>query len=123
MIRLWNAHVGIVFLFGRLHVANGVIGDGLAVVIGQQIAPGAGGIGVVFRLQRRAQSAGGVGVLLDGGKLASAPFRGTRKIVLRVFVLSISRQRNLVKQKKSFPCLPSSLTCGVFVSFASALLM
>ena len=47
------------------HVADAVVGDGLAVVLGQQIGPAAVAVGVGFGLQNLAQSTGCIGVPLD----------------------------------------------------------
>ena len=44
------------------HVADGVMTDRLAVVLGQQVAPAAVAVGVGFGLQNLAQSTGGIGV-------------------------------------------------------------
>ena len=46
------------------HVADAVVGDGLAVVLGQQIRPVAVAIGVCLGLQNLAQGAGCIGVSL-----------------------------------------------------------
>ena len=50
----------------RQHVANGITGNGLAVVPGQQIAPSAI-IGIVDSALHRTQCAGGIGILLPTG--------------------------------------------------------
>ena len=47
------------------HVANAVVGDGLAVVLGQQIGPAAVAVGVSLSLQNLAQGTGCIGVPLD----------------------------------------------------------
>ena len=47
------------------HVADAVVGDGLAVVLGQQIGPAAVAVGVGLSLQNLAQGAGCIGVPLD----------------------------------------------------------
>ena len=48
------------------HVPDGVVGDGLAVVLGQQIIPAAVAVGVGLGLQNIAQGAGRIGVTLYG---------------------------------------------------------
>ena len=52
------------------HIADGVAGDGLAVVAGEQILPAAVPIGIADRTQTGAQGAGGVCVLLPAGDIA-----------------------------------------------------
>ena len=47
------------------HIADAVVGDGLAVVLGQQIIPAAVAVGVGLGLQNLAQGAGCIGVALD----------------------------------------------------------
>ena len=47
------------------HIADAVVGDGLAVVLGQQIGPAAVAVGVGLSLQNLAQGAGCIGVPLD----------------------------------------------------------
>ena len=47
------------------HIADAVVGDGLAVVLGQQVRPAAVAIGVCLGLQNLAQGAGCIGVALD----------------------------------------------------------
>ena len=47
------------------HVADAVVGDGLAVVLGQQIGPAAVAVGVGLGLQNIAQGTGCIGVPLD----------------------------------------------------------
>ena len=44
------------------HVADGIVPDRLAVVLGQQVRPAAVAVGVSFGLQNLAQSTGGIGV-------------------------------------------------------------
>lgn len=51
------------------HIANGVTGNGLAVVAGQQITPGTI-IGIVDSALHRTQRTGGVGILLAAGDVA-----------------------------------------------------
>ena len=46
------------------HVADAVVGDGLAVVLGQQVRPAAVAVGVGFGLQNLAQGTGCIGVPL-----------------------------------------------------------
>ena len=48
------------------HIADAVVGDGLAVVLGQQIIPAAVAVGVGLGLQNVAQGAGRIGVTLYG---------------------------------------------------------
>lgn len=48
----------------RQHIANGVAGNGLAIIAGQQIAPCGITIGVVDGALHRPQRAGGVGIFL-----------------------------------------------------------
>ena len=47
------------------HVADAVVGDGLAVVLGQQVCPAAVAVGVGLGLQNVAQGTGCIGVPLD----------------------------------------------------------
>ena len=56
------AHPGVAGAVVAGHVADAVVGDGLAVVLGQQIRPAAVAIGVGFGLQNVAQGAGCIGV-------------------------------------------------------------
>ena len=56
------AHPGVAGAVVAGHVANAVVGDGLAVVLGQQVRPAAVAVGVGFGLQNLAQSAGCIGV-------------------------------------------------------------
>ena len=56
------AHPGVAGAVVGEHVANAVVGDGLAVVLGQQVCPAAVAIGVCIGLQNLAQSAGCIGV-------------------------------------------------------------
>ena len=56
------AHPGVGGAVVGEHVADAVVGDGLAVVLGQQIGPAAVTIGVCLGLQNLAQSAGCIGV-------------------------------------------------------------
>ena len=56
------AHPGVAGAVVGEHVADAVVGDGLAVVLGQQIRPAAVAIGVGFGLQNLAQGAGCIGV-------------------------------------------------------------
>ena len=58
------AHPGVGGAVVAGHVANAVVGDGLAVVLGQQVRPAAVAIGVGLGLQNLAQSAGCIGVPL-----------------------------------------------------------
>ena len=59
------AHPGVGGAVVGEHVADAVVGDGLAVVLGQQIGPAAVAIGVCLGLQNVAQGAGCIGVPLD----------------------------------------------------------
>ena len=59
-----TAHPGVGGAVVAGHVANAVVGDGLAVVLGQQVRPAAVAIGVGLGLQNLAQSAGCIGVPL-----------------------------------------------------------
>ena len=59
------AHPGVAGAVVAGHVADAVVGDGLAVVLGQQIGPAAVAVGVGFGLQNLAQGAGCIGVALD----------------------------------------------------------
>ena len=58
------AHPGVAGAVVAGHVADAVVGDGLAVVLGQQIRPAAVAIGVSFGLQNLSQGAGRIGVPL-----------------------------------------------------------
>ena len=60
-----TAHPGVAGAVVGEHVADAVVGDGLAVVLGQQVRPAAVAIGVSFGLQNLAQGAGCIGVPLD----------------------------------------------------------
>ena len=59
-----TAHPGVGGAVVAGHVANAVVGDGLAVVLGQQVRPAAVAVGVCFGLQNVAQGAGCIGVPL-----------------------------------------------------------
>ena len=59
------AHPGVAGAVVGEHVADAVVGDGLAVVLGQQISPAAVAVGVGLSLQNLAQGAGCIGVPLD----------------------------------------------------------
>ena len=59
------AHPGVAGAVIGEHVADAVVGDGLAVVLGQQIGPAAVAVGVGLSLQNLAQGAGCIGVPLD----------------------------------------------------------
>ena len=59
------AHPGVGGAVVGEHVADAVVGDGLAVVLGQQIIPAAVAVGVGLGLQNIAQGAGCIGVPLD----------------------------------------------------------
>ena len=59
------AHPGVAGAVVGEHVADAVVGDGLAVVLGQQIGPAAVAVGVGLSLQNLAQGAGCIGVPLD----------------------------------------------------------
>ena len=59
------AHPGVGGAVVGEHVADAVVGDGLAVVLGQQIRPAAVAVGVGFGLQNLAQGTGCIGVPLD----------------------------------------------------------
>ena len=54
----------------RKRIADGVIGNGLAVIACQQVAPVRITVGIGNRIQCRAQSACGVGILLPGEDVA-----------------------------------------------------
>ena len=56
------AHPGVGGAVVGEHVADAVVGDGLAVVLGQQIGPAAVAVGVGLGLQNLAQGAGCIGV-------------------------------------------------------------
>ena len=56
------AHPGVGGAVVACHVADAVVGDGLAVVLGQQIGPAAVAVGVGLGLQNLAQGAGCIGV-------------------------------------------------------------
>ena len=58
------AHPGVAGAVVGEHVADAVVGDGLAVVLGQQIGPAAVAIGVCLGLQNVAQGTGCIGVPL-----------------------------------------------------------
>ena len=58
------AHPGVAGAVVAGHVADAVVGDGLAVVLGQQIRPAAVAVGVGLGLQNIAQGAGCIGVPL-----------------------------------------------------------
>ena len=59
------AHPGVGGAVVGEHVADAVVGDGLAVVLGQQVCPAAVAVGVGLVLQNFAQGAGCIGVPLD----------------------------------------------------------
>ena len=59
------AHPGVAGAVVGEHVADAVVGDGLAVVLGQQIGPAAVAVGVGLGLQNVAQGTGCIGVALD----------------------------------------------------------
>ena len=59
------AHPGVAGAVVGEHVADAVVGDGLAVVLGQQVRPAAVAVGVGFGLQNLAQGTGRIGVPLD----------------------------------------------------------
>ena len=59
------AHPGVGGAVVGEHVADAVVGDGLAVVLGQQVRPAAVAVGVGLVLQNVAQGAGCIGVPLD----------------------------------------------------------
>ena len=59
------AHPGVGGAVVACHVADAVVGDGLAVVLGQQIGPAAVAVGVCLGLQNVAQGTGCIGVPLD----------------------------------------------------------
>ena len=59
------AHPGVAGAVVGEHVADAVVGDGLAVVLGQQIGPAAVAVGVCLGLQNLAQGTGCIGVALD----------------------------------------------------------
>ena len=56
------AHPGVGGAVVGEHVADAVVGDGLAVVLGQQVRPAAVAVGVGFGLQNLAQGTGCIGV-------------------------------------------------------------
>ena len=56
------AHPGVGGAVVAGHVADAVVGDGLAVVLGQQVRPAAVAIGVCLGLQNIAQGTGCIGV-------------------------------------------------------------
>ena len=58
------AHPGVAGAVVGEHVADAVVGDGLAVVLGQQISPAAVAVGVGLGLQNLAQGTGCIGVPL-----------------------------------------------------------
>ena len=58
------AHPGVGGAVVGEHVADAVVGDGLAVVLGQQVRPAAVAVGVGFCLQNLAQGTGCIGVPL-----------------------------------------------------------
>ena len=58
------AHPGVAGAVVACHVADAVVGDGLAVVLGQQVRPAAVAVGVGLGLQNIAQGAGCIGVPL-----------------------------------------------------------
>ena len=58
------AHPGVGGAVVACHVADAVVGDGLAVVLGQQVRPAAVAVGVGFGLQNLAQGTGCIGVPL-----------------------------------------------------------
>ena len=60
-----TAHPGVGGAVVACHVADAVVGDGLAVVLGQQIGPAAVAVGVGLGLQNVAQGTGCIGVALD----------------------------------------------------------
>ena len=60
------AHPGVAGAVVGEHVADAVVGNGLAVVLGQQIRPAAVAVGVGLVLQNFAQGAGRIGVTLYG---------------------------------------------------------
>ena len=60
-----TAHPGVAGAVVAGHVANAVVGDGLAVVLGQQVRPAAVAVGVGLGLQNLAQGTGCIGVALD----------------------------------------------------------
>ena len=59
------AHPGVGGAVVGEHVADAVVGDGLAVVLGQQVRPAAVAVGVCLGLQNLAQGTGCIGVPLD----------------------------------------------------------
>ena len=59
------AHPGIGGAVVGEHVADAVVGNGLAVVLGQQVCPAAVAVGVGLVLQNFAQGTGCIGVPLD----------------------------------------------------------
>ena len=58
------AHPGVAGAVVGEHVADAVVGNGLAVVLGQQIGPAAVAVGVCLGLQNLAQGTGCIGVPL-----------------------------------------------------------
>ena len=60
------AHPGVAGAVVGEHVADAVVGDGLAVVLGQQVRPAAVAVGVGLGLQNVAQGTGCIGVPLYG---------------------------------------------------------
>ena len=56
------AHPGVAGAVIGEHVADAVVGDGLAVVLGQQVRPAAVAVGVGLGLQNLAQGTGCIGV-------------------------------------------------------------
>ena len=56
------AHPGVAGAVVACHVADAVVGDGLAVVLGQQVRPAAVAVGVGLGLQNLAQGTGCIGV-------------------------------------------------------------
>jgi len=59
------AHPGVAGAVIGEHVADAVVGDGLAVVLGQQVRPAAVAVGIGLGLQNVAQGTGCIGVALD----------------------------------------------------------
>ena len=57
-----TAHPGVGGAVVACHVADAVVGNGLAVVLGQQVRPAAVAVGVGLGLQNLAQGAGCIGV-------------------------------------------------------------
>ena len=52
------------------HIADGVAGDGDAVIAGEQVAPGIGGVAIGHRILDSTQGASGVGILTAGEDVA-----------------------------------------------------